>query len=358
LRDVLPELEAWRAEQRQFALATVVQAWGSAPRTAGSRMLVAADGRIAGSVSGGCVEAAVIEAAQETLKTGAPRLLSFGVADETAWAVGLACGGTIEVFVEVPPAAVLDAARAALRADLSAVLPTVVKGPPPLLGPRLLLAVDGPAAGTGSDEIRDAARAVLDGGRPGRSSVGDIELFVDHLRPSPTLVLVGGVHIAIALVRLARALGYRPIVVDPRPTFADPARFPEASRVVASWPDEALGTIGLTPGTAVAVLTHDPKLDDPALRAALPSPAFYVGALGSKATQEKRRRRLIEAGLTEAQVDRLHAPIGLDLGGRSPEEIALSVMAQIVAVRNGRSGPRLDPAQAPPGREPRAAGVR
>jgi xanthine dehydrogenase accessory factor len=338
MRDVLPEIEAWRAERRQFALATVVQTWGSAPRTAGSRMLVAADGRIAGSVSGGCVEAAVIEAAQDTLKTGAPRLLSFGVADETAWAVGLACGGTIEVFVEVPPADILDAARGALCAERSAVLATVVKGSPSLLGTRLLLAADGPAAGTGSEEIRAAAQAVLDGGRPGRSSVGDIELFVDHLRPSPTLVLVGGVHIAIALVRLARALGYRPIVVDPRPTFADPARFPEADRVVASWPDEALGAIGLNPGTAVAVLTHDPKLDDPALRAALPSPAFYVGALGSKTTQEKRRRRLLEAGLTESQIARLHAPIGLDLGGRSPEEIALSVMAEIVAVRNGGRG--------------------
>ncbi len=220
-----------------------------------------------------------------------------------------------------------------------------MKGPAPLLGTRLLLA-GGAEIGSAPDDLRAAARDVLQGGRPGRSTLGEIEVFVDLLRPSPTLVLVGGVHIAIALVRLARALGYQAIVVDPRPTFANPARFPEASRVVVSWPDEALGQIGLTPGTAVAVLTHDPKLDDPALRAALPSPAFYVGALGSKATQEKRRRRLLEAGLTEAQVGRLHAPIGLDLGGRSPEEIALSVMAQIVAVRNARTGPVRDRAEA------------
>jgi xanthine dehydrogenase accessory factor len=337
MRDILPELEAWRAEGRPFALATVVKTWGSAPRTAGSRMLVGADARIAGSVSGGCVEAAVIEAAQETLKTGAPRLLSFGVADETAWAVGLACGGTIEVFVEVPPAAVLDAAQAVLRADETAVVPTVVKGAPAVLGTRLVVSKRR-EAGAAPEEVRAAARGVLDGGKPGASTVGELEVFLDLLRPSPTLVLVGGVHIAVALVRLARDMGFRAIVVDPRPTFADPARFPDASRLVVAWPDEALDEIGLTPGTAVAVLTHDPKLDDPALRAALPSSAFYVGALGSKTTQEKRRRRLLEAGLTQAQVDRLHAPIGLDLGGRSPEEIALSVIGEIVAVRNGRSG--------------------
>lgn len=336
MRDVLPELEAWRAEGRPLALATVVQTWGSAPRTAGSRMLVSADGRIAGSVSGGCVEAAVIESAQETLKSGAPRLLSFGVADETAWAVGLACGGTIEVFVEVPSPAVLDAIPALLRADETVVLPTVVKGPPSALGTKIVVASRS-EAGAADEEIRAAAHEVLAGGKPGRAARGDVDVFLDLVRPSPTLVLVGGVHIAVALVRLARAMGFHAIVVDPRPTFADPARFPEASRLVVAWPDEALAQIGLTPGTAVAVLTHDPKLDDPALRAALPSSAFYVGALGSKSTQEKRRRRLLEGGLTEAQVGRLHAPIGLDLGGRSPEEIALSVMAQVVAVRNGRA---------------------
>jgi xanthine dehydrogenase accessory factor len=337
MRDILPELEAWRTEGRPLALATVVKTWGSAPRTAGSRMLVGKDARIAGSVSGGCVEAAVIEAAQETLESGAPRLLSFGVADETAWAVGLACGGTIEVFVEVPPPAVLDAAQAVLRADTTAVVPTVTKGPADVLGTRLVVSREN-ETGSAPEAIRAAARAVLAGGKPGPSAVGDLEVFFDLLRPSPTLVLVGGVHIAVALVRLARDMGFHAIVVDPRPTFADPARFPEATRVVVAWPDEALEKIGLTPGTAVAVLTHDPKLDDPALRAALPSAAFYVGALGSKTTQEKRRRRLLEAGLTEGQVDRLHAPIGLDLGGRSPEEIALSVIGEIVAVRNGRTG--------------------
>jgi len=342
MRDILPELEAWRGEGRPFALATVVRTWGSAPRTAGSRMLVTPDARIAGSVSGGCVEAAVIEAAQQALKTNEPKLLSFGVADETAWAVGLACGGTIEVLVEVPDPAVLDVAREALQAGRVFALASVVKGST-ALGTRWLLREDGETVGRASPEVQQAARAALKEGRPGRETAGDSEVYLDLLWPAPTLVMVGGVHIAIALTRLATALGYRAIVVDPRPAFADPARFPQAERVVTAWPDEALGTIGMTAGTAVAVLTHDPKLDDPALRAALPSPAFYVGALGSKNTQEKRRRRLLEAGLTEAQVARLRAPIGLDLGGRSPEEIAVSVMAEVVAVRNGRAPTRTSP---------------
>jgi xanthine dehydrogenase accessory factor len=174
-------------------------------------------------------------------------------------------------------------------------------------------------------------------GKSTRTTLGESQVFLEVVRPAPTLVAVGGVHIAIALTRIAQALGYRTIVVDPRPAFASEARFPHADRVVSDWPDEALGRIGLTAETAVAVLTHDPKLDDPALRAALPSAAFYVGALGSKATQAKRRQRLLEGGLSEEQVDRLHAPIGLDLGGRSPEEIALSVMGEVVAVRNGKS---------------------
>jgi xanthine dehydrogenase accessory factor len=165
---------------------------------------------------------------------------------------------------------------------------------------------------------------------------------VDVLRPVSTLVVVGGVHIATALVELARTLGYRTVVVDPRPAFANRERFPHADRIEAAWPDEALARLGLTPSTAVAVLTHDPKLDDPALRAALPSDAFYVGALGSRRTQEKRRERLREGGLTDAQLDRLKAPIGLDLGGRSPEEIALAIMAEVVASRHGRASRARD----------------
>lgn len=336
MKDVGGDIEAWTREGSAFALATVVQTWGSAPRVAGSKMAIAADGRIAGSVSGGCVEAAVIEAAQKTLRDGVPQLLHFGVADETAWAVGLACGGTIDVFVEKAGPGLIEEVRSLAQGDLAGVRATVVAGP--LLGKHWLLRGDGVAQGSLDDTqgVRAAAEAALADGKSARATLGDSQVFLDVVRPAPTLVVVGGVHIAIALTRIAQALGYRTIVVDPRPAFASEARFPHADRVVSDWPDEALGRIGLTAETAVAVLTHDPKLDDPALRAALPSPAFYVGALGSKATNAKRRQRLLEGGLSEEHLGRLHAPIGLDLGGRSPEEIALSVMAQLVAVRNGR----------------------
>jgi len=347
VRELLPEIESWGEEAQPLALATVVKTWGSAPRTLGSKMAVAKDGRFAGSVSGGCVEAAVVEAAGEALRAGVPRLLSFGVADEVAWSVGLSCGGAIEVFVDVPNAAALAELASLSTSDRPAAVATVMNGP--LAGRRLFLHADGPRRGTLTGTLANktaaAADAALHEGKSTRLRIDDHDVFVEVIRPAPTLILVGGVHIATALTSIARASGYRTVVIDPRPAFADASRFPLADKVVASWPEEALERIGLTADTAVAVLTHDPKLDDPALRAALPSPAFYVGALGSQQTQAKRRKRLLEAGVSEAQVDRLFSPIGLDLGGRSPEEIAVAVMAEVVTARNGRARPRpRDPA--------------
>jgi xanthine dehydrogenase accessory factor len=343
MRDVLPQIEAWLAEGRRVALGTVVATWGSAPRPAGSRMAVSDAGGLAGSVSGGCVETAVVQAAQEVLKGGAPRLLRFGVADDTAWAVGLACGGTVEVFVELLDPDFLAVLREAIARDEAAASATVIGGAG--LGDHLVLRAGTPLQGRLQGPLREdagrALQAALESGRSSRLTLGDAELFVDVLTAVPTLVVIGGVHIATALVALARTLGYRTVVVDPRPAFANRERFPHADRLEASWPDEALAQVGLTPATAVAVLTHDPKLDDPALRVALPSSAFYVGALGSQKTQARRRERLREAGLTEAQLDRLKAPIGLDLGGRSPEEIALAVMAEVVASRHGRAPARV-----------------
>ena len=341
MRDVMKQVEAWLGQGRTVAVGTVVATWGSAPRAVGSCMAVSDDGGLAGSVSGGCVETAVVQEAREVLKGAPPRLLRFGVADETAWAVGLACGGSIEVFVEALDPSVFASLREAVRLDEPLALATVIAGPAPQLGGHAVLRAGGAAAGSLEGPVRTAAAAALAEAlatsRPARVAVAGGELFVDVLRPLPTLVVVGGVHIAVALVALARTLGFRTVIVDPRPAFANPERFPHADRIESAWPDEALKALGLTSSTAVAVLTHDPKLDDPALRAALPSAAFYVGALGSRNTQAKRRKRLLEAGLTEAQVDRLRAPIGLDLGGRSPEEIALSVMAEVVAARHGRA---------------------
>ena len=344
IRDVLEQVEAWLGQGRRVAVGTVVATWGSAPRALGSCMAVSDAGGLAGSVSGGCVETAVLQEAREVLKGAPPHLLRFGVADETAWAVGLACGGSIEVFVEALDPSVFASQREAVLRDEPLALATVIAGPAPELGRHAVLRAGGAASGSLEGPLRTAAAALLEDalatGRSVRLAVAGVELFVDVLLPLPTLVVVGGVHIAVALVTLARTLGFRTVVVDPRPAFANPERFPHADRIESAWPDDALARVGLTSATAVAVLTHDPKLDDPALRAALPSAAFYVGALGSKNTQAKRRSRLLEAGLTEAQVDRLRAPIGLDLGGRSPEEIALSVMAEVVAARHGRASAR------------------
>jgi xanthine dehydrogenase accessory factor len=335
MRDVLDDIERWRSEKRAVALATVVATWGSAPRTVGGKMALTADGLIAGSVSGGCVENAVVEAGLEALASGRPRLVKFGVSDDTAWSVGLACGGAIEVFVEPLSEEIHGLVRDALRNERPVAVATVVRGAESEVGRKLAVFADGSVVGALDAAALEAARAALANGRSRRAALGDGEIFVDVLLPSPRLVVVGGVHIAVALVALAKTLGFRTIVVDPREAFGNEKRFPHADEILSAWPDEALARIAPNAGTAIAVLTHDPKLDDPAIIAALASPAFYVGALGSTRTQEKRRARLLAAGVTEGALARLCAPIGLDLGGRSPEEIALAVMAQIVAARNG-----------------------
>ena len=337
MRDILAEVERWRAAGEPVALATVVQAWGSAPRAAGAKMAVSGGGEIAGSVSGGCVENAVIEAAGAVLATGRPRLLHFGVSDETAWSVGLACGGTIDVFVETLRPDSWEPFLAAVGAQRPAAAATAIGGPDALIGAKVLLFGDGAASGSLGEAVAAATREALSEGASRRISVGDADVFIEVVLPPPTLIVVGGVHIAVSLIAMARTLGYRTVLVDPRESFANARRFPHADRIVSAWPDAALQEIGLDASTAVAVLTHDPKLDDPALLTALRSPAFYVGALGSSRTQEKRRSRLLGAGLSEDALARLYAPIGLDLGGRGPEEIALSVMAQIVASRNRRA---------------------
>ncbi len=334
MRDILADVERWRAGGVAVAVATVVETWGSAPRPAGSKMAVGADGSIAGSVSGGCVENAVIEAAQEVLRSRIPRLLHFGVTDDAAWSVGLACGGTIDVFVEPLGEETYGPVRDALVQERPAAVATVIRGPGDVLGKKIALLSEGRTEGA-ADATLAAASEALARGTSRRISLGETEIFVDVLMPSPRLVIVGGVHVAIPLVTLAKAIGFRTILVDPRESFANAKRFPHADEIVStSWPDEAIGTLGVNSSTAIAVLTHDPKLDDPALTAALRSPAFYVGALGSRRTHEKRRERLLAAGMSEEELSRLHAPIGLPLGGRSPEEIALAIVAQIVALRN------------------------
>jgi xanthine dehydrogenase accessory factor len=259
------------------------------------------------------------------------------VADETAWEVGLACGGSIDVFVQPLERGLFAHLRALTLAERVFAAATLVKGPPERLGQALVVDEAGAVFGTLA-EAEAPARAALAAGQSVRQPVEGGEVFIEVSWPAPTLVVVGGVHTSIALTALAKTLGYRTLVVDPRRAFGSDERFPHVDRLIQKWPDEALAEIGLGRATAVALLTHDPKLDDPGLLAALPSPAFYVGALGSPGTQAKRRARLLAAGLTEAQLDRLRGPIGLDLGGRTPEEVALAILAEIVAARNGKLG--------------------
>ena len=323
-----------------MALATVVQTWGSSPRQAGAKMALTPGGNMTGSVSGGCVEGAVYDEGVAALQSGAARLLHFGVADETAWEVGLACGGSIDVFVQPLPRDFFEAERAALADNAPFAVVTVVKGPAELMGKAVLSSENGLLWGSLGSPALDAPAAALAHdalakGASRRAALAEgLEAFVEVVLPPPTLIAVGGVHITIALVALAKTLGYTTIVIDPRQYFGSQERFPHVDKLVQAWPDEALADIPLTRGTAVAMLTHDPKLDDPALKRVLPSPAFYVGALGSRTTQAKRRQRLLAEGLRPADLDRLKGPIGLDLNASTPEEIALSIMAQIVAERN------------------------
>jgi xanthine dehydrogenase accessory factor len=345
MRDILPDLDKWRAEdQNSIALATVVQTWGSSPRRAGAKMALTPDGKITGSVSGGCVEGAVYDTGVEVLKSNRPQLLHFGVADETAWEVGLACGGSIDIFIKPLDTELFKPLRSVLVEEQSAVLITVVRGSDELLGREMLVRDDGNVAGSISDELNEhllkLAKETLTQGESRREMLNeDIEVFAEAILPPPTLIAVGGVHITIALMSLAKTLGYRTVVVDPRSAFGNEERFPNVDQLLQAWPDEAFQQVPITRSTAIAMLTHDPKLDDPALKIALPGPAFYVGALGSKNTQAKRRQRLLDDGLTEEQLSRLHGPIGLEIGAGTPEEIAMSIMAEVVAVRNNAEQP-------------------
>jgi xanthine dehydrogenase accessory factor len=344
MRDILDDVEKWIEGHEKIALATVVETWGSSPRVAGAKMAMTADGKITGSVSGGCVEGAVFESGVETLRSGKAQLLHFGVADETAWQVGLACGGQVDVFVQALDEGIFDQLRESLRAGEALVSATVIRGPAELMGwqrlvlPGQALQVKQP---TELDEmVREKAGQVMKAKRsqtlPVELSAGErLDVFFEVIEPQPTLVMVGGVHIAIALAKLARTLGFRTVVVDPRKAFGNTARFPDVDVLIQEWPQEAFTRLKMNEKTAVAVLTHDPKIDDPALSMVLQSQAFYVGALGSPTTQAKRRARLLEAGFSEDQLSRLHGPIGLKLGGQTPEEIALAVMAEIVATRHG-----------------------
>ena len=342
MRDVLEKIDAWRLAEDEYAVSTVVKTWGSAPRPVGSKLVATRKGGVAGSVSAGCVEGAVIDESREVMKTGVPRLLTFGVADEDAWQVGLACGGTIQVFVE--PGSAFEGVYEQIKRHLEEREPfavvSVLEGMPERLNRKLVVLEDGSTEGDleipGQEEnLVRLALEFLAGENGGTTELEDgTVLFVEVYPQPPKLIIVGAVHFAEPLVAIANTIGFDTIVVDPRRAFANRERFPDANQVLQQWPQEALPDIKLSSSTYIVVLTHDPKVDDPALQIALKSGARYIGALGSRRTNRKRIERLTKAGLSQEQIARLHAPIGLDIGGRSPGEIAVSIMAEIIKERN------------------------
>ena len=349
--ELLPAIARWQAAGERVAMATVVWVEGTAPRQAGARLVASARGELAGSVSGGCVEGAVLEEARRVLRSGQPVRREYGITADMLTDVGLSCGGRISVFVEAldsPAAAAVYPPLFDLIAQTGpAALATVIGGP--CFGAKLLVPADGPVAGgidPGLDDrIATDARLVLaaESAEGVRYPLGTetVEVFIESFPPAPRLVIVGAVHIAIPLHRLAHLLGYHVTVIDPRGMLATPARFPEADAVLVEWPDDAMATLGLDSASAVVVLAHDPKFDLPALQTALGSPALYIGAIGSRGTNTQRIADLRALGLSDDAIARIHAPIGLDLGAETPAEIALAIMAEILATREHRPGGSL-----------------
>ncbi|HUG73976.1 MAG TPA: XdhC/CoxI family protein [Steroidobacteraceae bacterium] len=319
---------AWRETGQRVAVATVVSTWGSAPRPAGSLLVCNEAGAFAGSVSGGCVEVAVIESATEVMQDGAPRLLEFGVSDEQALSVGLACGGRIRVWVEaldqVLRPGLLHALLDARQAARAVALFTPLDGGPH----RLLDAAGLDLLALTEPELAAAGRSALASDRVQLASGGAQEVMITPHNPPLRLIVVGAVHISESLCTMARAAGYVVSLIDPRTAFLRPERFPGVT-LIDEWPQSAFARLRPDKRTAVVLLTHDPKIDDPALLAVLPTPAFYIGALGSTRTHAKRLQRLAEAGVQESGRARIRGPAGLAIGARTPAEIAISVLAEI-----------------------------
>ncbi|MFD6246671.1 XdhC family protein [Streptomyces roseolus] len=359
--DIAEELHRWVEQGRDFAVATVVAVGGSAPRQPGAALAVDSDGTAIGSVSGGCVEGAVYELCQTALDDGEVVVERFGYSDEDAFAVGLTCGGIIDILVTPVRGGVFPAALAAAVSGEAAALARIVSGPGELLGQALLVHPDGSYEGKlgGHPELdRTAAaeaRALLDAGRTGTVEIGEdgsrcgqpLTLLVESSVPAPRMIVFGAIDFASALVQVGKFLGYHVTVCDARPVFATRTRFPEADEIVVEWPHRYLESTEVDGRTVLCVLTHDAKFDVPLLQAALKLPVAYVGAMGSRRTHEDRNARLRAVGVTELELARLRSPIGLDLGARTPEETALSIGAEIVANRRGGTGVSLTGAHTP-----------
>jgi xanthine dehydrogenase accessory factor len=355
MRDVVDEVLPWWERGEVFGLATVVATWRSAPRQPGASMAVSAAGEAIGSVSGGCVEGAVYALAQEVMASGTPVLQRYGVSDDDAFAVGLTCGGILDVFVERVDGerfAELPGVAASIEAHEPVAVATLVAGPG-RLGAHLAVWPDRTEGSLGPERldqaVTDDVRGMLDHGTTGVLRLGpegerrldDLQVFVQSFAPPPRMLVFGAIDFAAAVARVGKFLGYHVTVCDARAVFATPKRFPEADEVVVEWPHKYLARVAVDHRTVICVLTHDPKFDVPLLEVALRTDAAYVGAMGSRRTHDDRLERLREAGLSDEELARLSSPIGLDIGARTPEETAVSIAAEIVAGRWGGSGSRL-----------------
>ncbi len=378
MRDILDQVVKWWDSGETFGLATVVRTFSSAPREPGAAMAVSSGGEVVGSVSGGCVEGAVYELAGEVVASGQPVLQRYGVSDDTAFSVGLTCGGIIDIFVEpvskewYPE---LGDIAAAVTAGEPVAVGTVIEGPG-IVGARRVIwppadpgqagaglaQPGGRPAQAGGDEteatgtlgsgvrldqaVDDDARGMLAQGLTGVRHYGadgerrmdELSVFVQSFAPPPRMLVFGAIDFAAAVARIGKFLGYRVTVCDARPVFATTARFPDADEVVREWPHRYLSQVGSDERTVICVLTHDPKFDVPVLEVALRAPAAYIGAMGSRRTHEDRLDRLREAGLTETELARLRSPVGLDLGARTPEETAVAIAAELIQLRWGGTG--------------------
>lgn len=347
MREIFAEIEIWRKEAQPVAIATNVKKEGASLRPLGAKMAVTTTQQIAGSVTGGCIEGVVYQEAQRVIQSGLPKLLHYGVVNtESPWEVGLSCGGTLDVLVETLDAPawreIYPALKTCLEQNQLVSVATVISGP--YLGNKRMLWPDGRALGSlGSAELDVLTQewvqkqiAVQESDWTSFQVAGKtVEVFVDVLAPVARMVIVGAVHIAIPLVTLAKTLGYHTVVIDPRAAFATRERFPHVDELIVAWPADALEKLVPDEGTYIAVISHDEKLDNPALKVALSSPARYVGALGARKKIPQRLTALRELGVTNEQLSRLRAPIGLNLGATLPDEIALSILAEMVTARHG-----------------------
>ncbi len=360
MRDVLSEIRRWYADGATFGLATVVGVSRSAPRQPGAAMAVAPDGEAVGSVSGGCVEGAVYELAQEVMASGDPAFQTYGFSDDDAFAVGLTCGGIIDMFVEsVSPATFpeFNDVVASIDAEEPVAVATIISGAGSV-GSRLIIWPDRRAGSLGSERLDDAVTddgrgqllqghtGILRYGPDGERRLDDLTVFIHSFAPAPRMIVFGAIDFASAVAAAGKFLGYRVTVCDARPIFATAKRFPEADEVIVEWPHRYLeGQLAIPNAvderTVICVLTHDPKFDVPVLKLALGAPAAYIGAMGSRKTHDDRLGRLREEGVPEDQLERLFSPIGLDLGARTPEETAISIAAEIIGARWGGTGKRL-----------------